>query len=216
MNSHHSQFSNKIAVVDDDASIRKSLSLLLEQEGMAVSTFDCAETFLASDLSQPYGCAIVDMHMPGISGLALQETLSKRGIPLSVVILTGHGEISAGVAAIKSGAVDYLVKPVTGEKLISVIEAAVAKTENMRDKAERQQKAKARMAELTHRELEIMHLAIQGLPDKVIAKNINISHRTVEKHKSSLLHKTGAKNLLDLFTLALECSEAGDDNFDAD
>lgn len=210
------RLATKIAIVDDDPAIRKSLMLLLQQAGMEVSTFDCGEAFLASDLTQRYGCAIVDLKMPGISGLALQESLTKLGIPLSVVILTGYGEISTSVAAIKSGAVDYLVKPVTSEKLISVIETAVAKTENGYGRVERQQKARLRLAELTQRELEIMHLAIQGLPDKVIAKNMKISHRTVEKHKSSMLHKTGSRNVLDLFALALECSEGADQRLETD
>lgn len=202
----------KIFVVDDDASLRKSLMLVLEQEGMAVSAFHCAEDFLAAELPQSRSCAIVDMHMPGMNGLELQETLIRKGIALPVIILTGYGEFSASVRAIKSGAEDYLVKPVAREKLLVAVHSALAKSEQMLGIADRRQQARQRVEQLTQREREVMQLAINGASAKEIARNLNISHRTVEKHKSSLMHKTGSTNLLDLVKLATESGLAYGDH----
>ncbi|ANE57579.1 MULTISPECIES: response regulator transcription factor [Methylomonas] len=194
----------KIFVVDDDASLRKSLALVLAQEGLAVSTFNCAEDFLATDPPQTCSCAIVDMHMPGMSGLELQETLARKGIALPIIFLTGYGEFPASVKAIKSGAEDYLVKPVAREKLLLAIHSALAKSEQMLGIADRRQQARQRVQQLTQREREVMQLAINGASAKEIARSLNISYRTVEKHKSSLMRKTGSTNLLDLVKLAAE------------
>lgn len=194
----------QIFVIDDDTSLRKSLALVLAEEGMAVSTYDSAEEFLAVDLPCCSACAIVDVHMPGMNGLELQEALVRLGISLPVIMLTGHGEIPTSVKAIKSGAEDYLVKPVTREKLLTVVQSALAKSAQMLDTSERRQEARQRIQQLTRREQEVMQLAINGASDKEIARSLNISHRTVEKHKSSLMHKTGSTKLIDLIKLAAE------------
>lgn len=199
----------KIFVVDDDASLRKSLALVLEQEGMAVSAFNSAEDFLAADLPQCCSCAIVDMHMPGMNGLELQDTLTRKGVVLPLIFLTGHGEFPASVRAIKSGAEDYLVKPVAREKLLLAIRSALAKSLQMLGRADRRQQARQQVEQLTQREREVMQLAINGASAKEIARQLHISHRTVEKHKSSLMHKTGSTNLLDLVKLAAESDPAG-------
>jgi len=196
---------SKIFIVDDDPSLRKSLALVLEQEGMSVMVFNSAEDFLASSLPECHSCAIVDMHLPGMNGLELQEVLVKMHIALPVIILTGYGEIPASVKAIKLGAEDYLVKPVTREKLVTAVRSALAKCELMRTSTERRQQAEQRLRLLTKREREVMLMATRGSSDKEIARCLNISHRTVEKHKSSLMHKTGSTKLLDLITLASEC-----------
>ncbi|WP_150049386.1 MULTISPECIES: response regulator transcription factor [Methylomonas] len=196
---------SKIFIVDDDPSLRKALALVLEQEGMSVLAFNSAEDFLASSMPKCHSCAIVDMHLPGMSGLELQEVLVKMHIALPVIILTGYGEIPASVKAIKLGAEDYLVKPVTREKLVTAVQSALAKCEQMHTTTERRQQAEQRLRYLTKREREVMLLATRGSSDKEIARHLNISHRTVEKHKSSLMHKTGSTKLLDLITLASEC-----------
>ena len=192
----------QVFVVDDDPSLCRSLALVLELENLAVRTFHSAEDFLSFALPDSPCCAIIDMYLPGMTGLQLQETLVNRGVALPVIILTGHGEIPVSVQAIKSGAEDYLIKPVTRVKLLSAIQAALAKYPQLRIYAERRQQARERLQQLTQREREVMLMATQGASDKEIARRLNISHRTVEKHKSNLIHKTGCTKLLDLIALA--------------
>lgn len=201
-----------VFIIDDDEAVRKSLAMVLEMAGMRVATYDSAETFLAEDLSRCNGCAIVDMFMPGRSGLELQQHLIDNDIALPIVFLTGHGEIPMSVAAIKHGAEDFLVKPITVEKLLPVIQASLAKSELMQAKIKRQQEVKSRTLKLTQREWEVLRLTTEGFSAKEIARDLNISFRTVEKHKSSLLLKTGAKNMLDLLSDVLTSGTLNEDN----
>lgn len=191
-----------VFVVDDDPAVRDSLTLLLEQEDIAVEAFDSAESFLAACAPARRGCAIVDMRMPGMDGLQLQAELSRRGVPLPIVFLTGHGDIPLSVRAMKAGAADFLTKPVTGAALLHSVEAALSECDRMRSQSEASQTAAARIASLTDREREVMALAVAGLPNKEIARRLDISHRTVEIHKARIMHKTGADTVLDLARVA--------------
>lgn len=191
-----------IFVIDDDAAVRDSLTLLLEQENVTVETFDSAESFLAGVRPVPHSCAIIDIHMPGMDGLQLQAELSKRGNVLPIIFLTGHGEIPLSVRAIKAGAVDFLTKPVTGTILRERVEAALSECDTLSSRAELNRTAAARVSCLTGREKEVMALAIEGLSNKEIARRLMISHRTVEIHKARIMYKTGAVNLLDLARIA--------------
>lgn len=190
-----------VYVVDDDPAVRESLTLLLEQEDFIVVAYDSAEAFLAA--CPPAGsCAIVDIRMPGMDGMELQNELSRRGLHLSVIFLTGHGDIPLSVRAIKAGAVDFLTKPVTGAALLESVRAAVEEGRRLSSRAEASQTAAACVANLTEREREVMALAVGGLPNKEIARRLGISHRTVEIHKARIMHKTGAETLLDLARIA--------------
>lgn len=191
-----------IFVVDDDPAVRDSLSLLLEQEGYTVETFASAERFLADCRLAPRCCAIMDIRMPGMDGLQLQGELAQRGILLPIIFLTGHGDIPQSVRAIKSGAIDFLTKPVTGKTLMESVQAALQEFDRLNMQAEENHSAMTRIATLTEREREVMRLAVDGLPNKEIARILNISHRTVEIHKARIMHKTGAETLLDLARLA--------------
>lgn len=191
-----------VFLVDDDAAVRDSLSLLIEQEGFAVETFAGAEDFLAACRPERRGCAIVDLRMPGMDGLRLQEELARRGVALPLVFLTGHGDIPTSVRAIKAGAVDFLTKPVSGAALMASLHAALAEGERLRAQAESSSTAASRLASLTEREREVMALAVEGLPNKEIARRLDISHRTVEIHKARIMHKTGAATLLELARIA--------------
>jgi FixJ family two-component response regulator len=191
-----------VFVVDNDPAVRDSLALLLEGEGFAVETFDCAESFLAAWRPLPRSCAIVDIRMPGMDGLRLQEELSRRGVLLPVIFLSGHGDIPMSVRAIKAGAVDFLTKPVTGNALLESVNAALIESDRLASRCEANQSAASRLAALTLREREVMLLAAGGLPNKEIARRLGISHRTVEIHKARIMHKTGAETLLDLARLA--------------
>ncbi len=193
-----------VFIIDDDSAVRDALSLMIEQEHFAVATFENAEAFLASCQSECYGCAIIDIRMPGMDGMQLQEVLSKRNIHLPVIFLTGHGDIPMSVQAMKAGAMDFLTKPVTREKLLASVRLAIQKSERIMSENAHHQEALSRLADLTDRERDVMLLAIQGHPNKDIARKLGISHRTVEIHKSKIMHKTGAANLLDLARIVHE------------
>jgi FixJ family two-component response regulator len=195
-----------VFVIDDDPAIRDSLSLLIEQENIAVEVFESAEAFL--DVYQPErrGCAIIDIRMDGMSGMELHDVLLKRNVLLPVIFLTGHGDIPMGVQAMKTGAVDFLTKPVTREKLMISVRAAIQKSEMVLSENANHQAARSHLANLTDRERDVMLLAVQGLPNKHIARQLGISHRTVEIHKSKIMQKTGAVNLLDLARIVHESS----------
>lgn len=191
-----------VFVIDDDPAVRDSLALLLEQEDLVVKTFDSAEAFLANCEPPPHSCAIVDIRMPGMDGLPLQAELTRRGIPMPVIFLTGYGDIPMSVRAIKAGAVDFLTKPVTGNALLESVQAALLESERLGTQSEQNQTAAARIASLTQREREVMVLAVNGLANKEIARHLGISHRTVEIHKARIMHKTGADTVLELARIA--------------
>jgi FixJ family two-component response regulator len=191
-----------VFVVDDDPAVRESLTLLLEQEGLNVESFDSAEAFLATCRSVPRSCAILDICMPGMDGIQLQAELTRRGLALPIIFLTSYGDIPLSVRAIKAGAVDFLTKPITCALLLESIHAAFRASERLTSQAEANHTAAARVASLTEREHDVLLLAIEGLPNKEIARRLGISHRTVEIHKARIMHKTGADTLLDLARIA--------------
>lgn len=191
-----------VFVIDDDAAVRDSLTILLEQDGIVVETFDSAEAFLAAGRPVRHTCAILDIRMPGLDGMQLQAELSKRGVLLPLIFLTGHGDIPLSVRAIKAGAVDFLTKPVTGTALLQSVQAALLESDRLSTQSEVIQTAAARVASLTDREREVMALAVEGLANKEIARRLGISHRTVEIHKARLMNKTGADTLLELARIA--------------
>jgi FixJ family two-component response regulator len=191
-----------VFVLDDDPAVRESLSLLLELEEYAVKTFDCAKAFLEDCRHVPRSCAIVDIRMPGMDGMQLQSELSKRGVLLPVIFLTGHGDIPMSVRAIKAGAADFLTKPITGDELLKSVRAALIESTRLITQAKTHQAASDRVAGLTEREKEVMTLAVEGLHNKEIAQRLGISHRTVEIHRARIMYKTGADTLLDLARIA--------------
>jgi len=193
-----------VFIIDDDSAIRDSLSLMIEQEKLAVQAFESAEAFLAAYKPERLGCAIIDIRMPGMDGLDLHEVLLESNILLPVIFLTGHGDIPMSVQAMKAGAVDFLTKPVTREKLMTSIRAAIQKSERVLSESANHEESLSRLGDLTDRERDVMLLAVQGHPNKYIARQLGISHRTVEIHKSKIMHKTGAINLLDLARIVHE------------
>lgn len=197
-----------VFIVDDDAAVRDSLSLLCESAGLRAECFDCAEAFLAAYRPQKTGCLVLDVRMPNMSGQQLHEELACHGDPPPIIYLTAHGDIPMTVRAIKAGAQDFLTKPVDGALLIERIQLALAS-----DLAARQHKDAlsgqcARLAQLTEREREIMARAVAGDSNKVIAKRLGISHRTVEIHRTHILQKIGVHNMLELAKVAAECGVA--------
>lgn len=191
-----------IFVIDDDPAVRDSLTHMLEQEEFAVETFDSGEAFLAKDKSVPHGCAIVDSRMPGMTGLQLQEEMSRRGLGLPVIFLTGHGDIPTTVQAMRAGAFDFLTKPVAVQALLDTVHKALCEGAKRQSQITANQTALASLQSLTPREREVMAMVAQGLANKEIARQLGISHRTVEQHRASIMNKVGADSLIDLLRVA--------------
>lgn len=194
-----------IFVIDDDPAVRDALTMLLEQENFTVEAFDSAESFLRTCRLVPRSCAIIDIRMAEMDGLQLQVELSKRGILLPIIFLTGHGNIPMSVQAIKAGAIDFLTKPITGIRLLASVATALHESEKLHLQGKANQKATECIACLTDREREVMTHVIAGLPNKEIARILGISHRTIEIHKARIMHKTSANTLLDLVQIAKAC-----------
>jgi len=201
--------SETVFIIDDDASVRDSLSLLFEHEEITVKVFESAASFLAAvDQTEPRCCAIVDIRMPDMDGMALHAELIRRGILLPIVFLTGHGDIPMSVRAIKAGAVDFLTKPVTSHDLLTSVHGALLESERIYAQHKANDEAQACLRFLTEREHEVMLLVIEGLTNKEIGRRLGISYRTVEIHRSHVMQKTGAGSILDLARIATEASDA--------
>lgn len=192
----------KVYVVDDDAAVRDSLTMLLETADYAVTTFPSASDFLDSCTSGTQGCIILDVNMPDMDGPTLQEELIRRDLRLTVIFLSGQGTIPVTVRTIKAGAMDFLTKPVDGLLLLARVQNALEQSALLQKQAEASQSANARLTALTEREREVMMLAIAGHTSKEIGQRLAISYRTVEIHRAHVMQKTGASNLLELARLA--------------
>jgi FixJ family two-component response regulator len=198
-----------VVLVDDDPAVRDSLAFLLNEQQYEVQAFDSAEAFLASQPPGPRSCAIIDIRMPGMDGMQLRDEISKRSLTLPIIFLTGHGDIPMSVRAIKSGAVDFLTKPVTVEALLRAVHAALLECERLRSLSDVSESALGRVQSLTQREREIMGMVVQGLANKEIARRLGISHRTVEQHRACVMKKMGAETLVELVWMAEQSGPRG-------
>lgn len=190
-----------VFLVDDDQAVRNALELLLETAGLRTESFDSAEAFLAAcDPARP-GCLVLDIRMPGISGMRLQELLDARDIRLPIIFLTGHGNVSMSARAFRRGAVDFMEKPFDEDLLLERINEAIRRDRADRDTRNRQADAAARLASLTPRESEVLWLIVAGRTNKEIAALLDLSNRTVETHRGRIMSKTGARTLADLIAL---------------
>ena len=195
-----------VYVVDDDASVRRSLQWLVESIGLKAAALASAREFLtAYDASQP-GCLVLDLRMPDMSGLELQEELARRGQGIPVIIITGYGEIPAAVRAMKAGAIDFIEKPFSEHTLLERIqEAAGQAVEVFRDRQARLELT-TKVRCLTPREATVMQCVVDGLANKQIAARLNLSEKTVEVHRSRLMKKLGAHSVAELVRIALRVS----------
>jgi len=194
-----------VFVVDDEPAIRDSLAMLLRSVGLATRTFDSAQAFLDAFQPVPNSCLLADVRMPGMSGLELQETLRTRGLKVPVIVLTGHGDISMAVRAMKAGAADFIEKPYNDQVLIDAVHRALAASRNPEAAAPAADRAgiEARLGTLSPREREVMQLVIEGKPNKVIATRLGLSTRTVEVHRAKVMEKMQAASLAELVRMAL-------------
>lgn len=190
-----------VHIVDDDSGLRDSLRMLLQASGYACRLYDSAAALLAVEAAALTGCAIVDIRMPGMDGLALQQALALRHIQLPVIFMTGYADVPLAVRAMRAGAVDFVEKPCDFPTLREAIDRALA-----RSAAHRQPPANGepdRFSRLTSREMEVLRCLVAGDPNKIAAHKLGISARTVEVHRARVMEKTGAKSLSELVRLAV-------------
>ena len=196
-----------VFVVDDDEAVRNSLRLLLKSVGLAATTLPTAQEFLAKYDSQQPGCLVLDVRMPGMSGLELQEQLNVRGAIIPVIFITGHGDIPMAVEAMQQGAFDFLQKPFRDQDLIDRIQRALAKDGANRAELAERSRVREHYESLTLREREVLALVTSGKPNKVMAADLGVSQRTVEIHRARVMEKMHASSLAQLVRMILDLNE---------
>ncbi|MDQ5887236.1 MAG: hypothetical protein RL210_1951 [Pseudomonadota bacterium] len=197
-----------VFVVDDEEAVRDSLQWLLESSGLQVALFDSAEAFLQGyDPAQP-GCLVVDVRMPGMSGLELQEKLAELHFSIPVIFITGHGDVPMAVQAVKHGAADFLEKPFNDKELLQIVQRCLEQDRQQRARQQQVDSTQSRLASLTPREREVMELVVAGKLNKLIADQLNISIKTVEAHRAKVMEKAGAQSLAELVQIVLASRES--------
>lgn len=194
----------RVFLVDDDAAIRRSLSSLLLRRGISVDSFASAESFLEQYDAEMHGCLVLDLSMPGMSGLELQQALREKAARLPIIFITGDGNIPQSVQAIKSGAIDFLEKPFEIDTLFERIDEAFAQASMHRAEEEYRSSVRSRFDSLTERERDVMRLLIAdaAASSKSIAATLGISHRTVDHHRARIMEKTRSRSVAELVRLA--------------
>jgi FixJ family two-component response regulator len=191
-----------VFVIDDDASMRDAISRLLNAVGLTVQTFASAREFLAGRLPDVPGCAVLDVRLPGLSGLDLQREMVERGIHIPVIFITGHGDIPMSVQAMKAGAVEFLTKPFRDQDLLDAVRSGIQL--DRQGRKERAELAELRdgLRQLTPREREVMSLVVAGLINKQIALRLGTSEKTIKIHRSHVMQKMRADSLADLVRMS--------------
>jgi FixJ family two-component response regulator len=193
-----------VYVVDDDDAMRDSLRWLLESTGYRVSAYSTAERFLSAYKPNFAACVVLDVRMPGLSGLELQQELNRRGETLPIIFITGHGDVPMAVSAVKNGAFHFLEKPFKDEQLLGLIEQAALTREPAGTAGARGRCAAARLSTLTQREREVMDLVVGGLKNKQIAEQLRISVKTVEAHRARAMEKMEVSSVAELVKATLD------------
>ncbi|QHO75599.1 DNA-binding response regulator [Bradyrhizobium sp. CCBAU 051011] len=200
----------KVYVIDDDEAMRDSLQFLLDSADFEVSLFDSAQTFLDRLSTIEFGCVVSDIRMPGVDGIELLRRIKASRATLPVIIMTGHGDIPLAVEAMKLGAVDFLEKPFEDERLVAWIDAALRQAEAGAHDEAMTQNVAARIASLSPRERQVMEGLVAGLSNKMIARDYNISPRTIEVYRANVMTKMQASSLSELVRLAIRAGALKD------
>lgn len=198
-----------VFIVDDDEAMRDALQTLMRSVGIKTSMHARADEFLASCNPDQPGCLVLDVRMPGMSGLELQEKLTENGIDLPVIIITGHGDIPMAVNAMRLGAVDFLEKPFREQDLLHRIHQAIEQDAELRRERDRKAQVVARLASLTDRERQVVDLVVAGRHNKAIASELGISHKTVEFHRARIMKKMKTDNVIELVQMVLAARDWG-------
>jgi two-component system, LuxR family, response regulator FixJ len=203
-----------VIVIDDDDAVRNSLKMLLRSVNLPVAVYASAQEFLPRyDLDQP-GCLVVDVRMPGMSGLELQQQLNLRGAMIPVIFITGHGDISMAVEAMQHGAFDFLPKPFRDQDLLDRVQRALEKDANNRREFARSDRIRELYDTLTPREREVLELVTSGKPNKVMAGDLGVSQRTIEIHRARVMEKMHAHSLAQLVRMVLTLNDAANPTAD--
>ncbi|MEQ9811505.1 MAG: response regulator FixJ [Azospirillaceae bacterium] len=192
-----------VYVLDDDAAVRDALGALLESCGLPVRTYGSGESFLAELSLDLTGCVVLDVRMPGLSGLELHERLTEMNTPLPVIIITGHGDLPMAVKAMKAGALDFIEKPFDDEVILESIHEALSRGAKIHAETASAEALRANLNRLTAREREVLEQVAVGNPNKAIAYNLGISPRTVEIHRARVIEKLRARSLSHLVRMAI-------------
>ncbi len=192
-----------VFVVDDDKLVRESLAWLIGTIDLPVTLYERGQDFLSEYEPRLPGCLILDVRMPGLSGMDLHERLNERGIELPVIIVTGHADVPMATRAMKAGAFDFIEKPYNDQLMLETVQNAIACDLDRRRRARQIQALQARFQGLTPREREVMGLIVQGRANKVIADRLEISIKTVELHRANIMAKVGVRSAAELVRLAV-------------
>ena len=193
-----------VNVVDDDEAVRDSMRWLLEANGFEVRCFESAEAFLAADtLREPVGCLVLDVRMPGLSGLALQDEMLRRGSTMPVIFVTGHGDVPMAVDTMKKGAADFLQKPFSDERLCALVRECLTRSADSHRLALDARELDERMERLTVRERQVLERVVAGRLNKQIADDLSISIKTVEAHRSNIMEKLAVRSMAELMRVAI-------------
>ena len=193
-----------VFVVDDDEGVRNSLRFLLKSVGLTTRTLSSAAEFLDTYHAAQPGCLVLDVRMPGMSGLELQQQLNVQGAIIPVIFITGHGDVPMAVEAMQQGAFDFLQKPFRDQELIERIQRALERDARNRAALAQHEKIRQRIESLTPREREVLTLMAQGKPNKVMAADLGVSQRTVEIHRARVMEKSGAASLAQLVRMVMD------------
>jgi RNA polymerase sigma factor (sigma-70 family) len=187
-----------VYIVDDDQAIRRAMELLMRSVGLEFEIFHSGDDFLENHTNERAGCLVLDIRMPGLGGLELQEKLNEIGSTLPIIFITGHGDVPMAVEAMQKGAVDFIQKPFRDQELLDRIGEALKTDQERRSAREEQAEVQNRVDKLTNREHQVLDLVVTGKPNKVIAYELGVSQRTVEIHRARVMEKMQAKSLADL------------------
>ena len=200
----------KVYVIDDDEAMRDSLNFLLDSSGFEVTLFEHAQAFLDRLPALGFGCVLSDVRMPGIDGIELLKRMKAVGSSFPILVMTGHGDVPLAVEAMKLGAVDFLEKPFEDERLVAMIEAAIRQAEPAAKTESVTQDILVRIASLSPRERQVMDGLMAGLSNKLIAREYDISPRTIEVYRANVMTKMGANSLSELVRLAMRAGALKD------